>query len=230
VRAVKRGGIVADGDETMFDGVPGDDDHPPTDSPPNRRGWWLALGVLGLGVLIGVILALVLSGDNEKKVASDVSSKASTTTSSTSSTSTTTTTVPPTTAPPSTAANPSGGGGGSGGTTATTTGGGGTPSTTAASTGPVITSYTSSTTQIACPAPDVSTSLPPPTVTLYWQTKNTTGVDISIDGPGVYGSYGPSGQQTFNIGCDGNTHTYMLTAKGTNGQTVSQTISVQTKK
>jgi hypothetical protein len=71
-------------------------------------------------------------------------------------------------------------------------------------------------------------TVPTPTVTLSWATQNATGVDLSVDGPGIYGSYGPSGSTTLNVPCNGATHTYMLTAKGSNGQTATKTISVAT--
>jgi hypothetical protein len=54
-------------------------------------------------------------------------------------------------------------------------------------------------------------------------------VDLSVDGAGVYASYGPSGNTTINVPCDGATHTYTLTAKGANGLVASQTVSVQTR-
>jgi hypothetical protein len=168
-----------------------------------------AIGAL-LVVLAIVVVVLLLSdkgdGDNTKAAAT--------------STSTTVTTTPTTTQAPTT--NSGGTGTGSGGTTATTA------PPTSPSNAPVITSYTSSTTSIACPASDVSTTLPPPTVTLSWATQNATGVDLSVDGPGVYGSNGPSGSTTLNVACNGATHTYLLTAKGSNGQTATKTISVAT--
>jgi hypothetical protein len=94
----------------------------------------------------------------------------------------------------------------------------------------VITSYIASTTSITCPASDLSTTLPAPSVTLTWATQNASGVDLSVDGPGLYGSYGPSGIQTLAVACNGNTHTYRITAKGTQGQTVNKTVSVTTHK
>jgi hypothetical protein len=74
------------------------------------------------------------------------------------------------------------------------------------------------------------TTLPPPTVALTWATQNASGVDLSVDGPGFYGSYGAAGSQILNVVCDGHTHTFRLTAKGTQGQTATKTISVATHK
>jgi hypothetical protein len=70
-----------------------------------RRPWWIyALAALGAGILVGVLLAVLLSGDDDE----EPFGRGTTTTS----TSTTTTTLPPTTvaptAPPTTAATPPG--------------------------------------------------------------------------------------------------------------------------
>jgi hypothetical protein len=53
-------------------------------------------------------------------------------------------------------------------------------------------------------------------------------VTISVDGPGVYGSYGPNASTTITVPCNGQTHTYLLTAKAANGQTATKSISVAT--
>jgi hypothetical protein len=175
--------------------------------PKARDDKWrrIAIGIGALVVVLAIVIAvLLLTSDDD-----DSGTNAAAT-----STSTPIVSTPPTSQSPTTA---------SGGTTATTT-----AATTAASSAPVITSYTSSTTSIACPASGVSTTVPPPTVTLSWTTQNATGVDLSVDGPGIYGSYGPSGSTTLNVGCTGATHTYQLTAKGSNGQTATKTISVAT--
>ncbi len=62
-----------------------------------------------------------------------------------------------------------------------------------------------------------------------WQVTGATGVDLSVDGPGLFGSFGPSGSQSFNFSCGGpvgstETHSYTLTTTG--GMTVSRTLSV----
>jgi hypothetical protein len=48
---------------------------------------------------------------------------------------------------------------------------------------------------------------------------------LSVDGPGAYGTYGPSGSANFTYGCADASHTFMVTAKGPNGQT-QKTITV----
>lgn len=119
----------------------------------------------------------------------------------TSASSTTTSNSTTTTAPPTAG----GGNGGSG-----TNGGASTPA---------IASFTASPAPIDCSGGSAS-------VTLTWSTRNATGADISVDGPGVYASYGPSGSTAINFPCDGNSHTYTLTAKGAGGATARQTITV----
>ena len=162
------------------------------------------VGALLVVVLAIVVVVLLVSGggdDNNSNAAATTTSKSTSTTV----TSTPTTTLPATTTPTTPSTPP--------------------PTTSGA---PVITSYTASTLSIVCPAADVSTTLPPATVTLTWTTQNASGVDLSVDGPGLYGSYGPAGSQTLNVTCNGNTHTYKLTAKGTQGQNATKTLSVAT--
>ncbi len=183
-----------------------DESEAPIEADPSDDKWRrIAIGIGALVVVLAIVIAvLLLSGDDD-----DSGTNAAAT-----STSGPTASTPPTSLPPTTA---------SGGTTATTS-----AATTAASNAPVINSYTSSTTSIACPVANVSTTVPPATVTLSWTTQNATGVDLSVDGPGVYGSYGPSGSTTLDVPCNGATHTYLLTANGSNGQTATKTISVAT--
>ncbi len=201
-------GGVADGEDV---GSPDTD----ADSGRRRRVLAIALGVVAIGLVI-VLAVLLLSDNSSDDKVSSASRSVTTSTSTTSTTVPVTTTLPLSTAPNTTAA-----------TAPPATTSGGTTATTSAP-GPVITSYTSSTTSIACPAGDVSTSVGPPSITLSWTTEHATGVDLGVDGPGVYASYGPSGTTQLTVPCDGNTHTYKLTAKGTGGQTASQTISVAT--
>ena len=64
-------------------------------------------------------------------------------------------------------------------------------------------------------------------IQLTWATQNTSGVTISIDGPGPYGNYQPTGNQSVPFSCPANQHTYLLTANGTNGQSTQKTLIVQ---
>ena len=65
-------------------------------------------------------------------------------------------------------------------------------------------------------------------MTLAWTTQHATGVDLAVDGPGIYGSYGPNGQTQVNVPCDGNPHTYTLTAKSATQSSAPKTITVTT--
>jgi len=161
---------------------PGDGD----DEPDNRRWIWGILAALGV-IVLGVVIALLVTGgdDGKDKTASSTSSSA--VTSSSTSTSTSTSTTPPTTQPGA----------------------------------PVITGFTATPSPFPCTAPNGGQ------VTLTWSTTNASGVTVSIDGPGVFASYGPQGQQQVPFaGCSGS-HSYLLTAKGANNQQAQQTIVVQ---
>jgi hypothetical protein len=110
-------------------------------------------------------------------------------------------------------------GGGGGDTTPTT-------STTVAPTtqpgAPVITSFTAAPSPFPCSGTGDSGQ-----VTLNWTTTNATGVSISIDGPGVFGSFGPSGSRQVPFASCTSAHVYTLTARGQGNTQVQQTITVQ---
>jgi hypothetical protein len=55
------------------------------------------------------------------------------------------------------------------------------------------------------------------TVRLSWHVERATGVTISIDGPGVFDSYGPTDAADLPFACDGESHTYLLTTVGGTG-------------
>ncbi len=179
------------------------------DAARRRRRRRAIIGGLGaLAVVLVIVVAVLLVTRDE---GSETASSASATTTTTAASSTTTSGASSTTTASS----------------ATTTSNATTTST--ATNAPTVT-LTANPTSIACPAANVSTTLPPTTVALTWTSTNATGVDLSVDGGGLYNSYGPNGNATLNVPCDGNTHTYTATAKGTNGQTAKQTVSVATHK
>jgi len=64
-----------------------------------------------------------------------------------------------------------------------------------------------------------------PQVSLSWSVANADRVTISVDGPGVYAEYGPSGQTSILFPCPG-PHTYLITGYGQNGQTTTRTVTV----
>ena len=108
-------------------------------------------------------------------------------------------------------------------TSSTTT----TPTTTLGTTAPnapVISAFTANPNPFPCTSVNDSGQ-----ITLTWNTQNATGVTISIDGPGIFGSYGPTGQQQVPFAGCNTAHTYTLTAKGSGNQQVQQTITVQPK-
>ena len=98
-----------------------------------------------------------------------------------------------------------------------------TPGTTAPN-APVISAFTANPNPFPCTSVNDSGQ-----ITLTWNTQNATGVTISIDGPGIFGSYGPTGQQQVPFAGCNTAHTYTLTAKGSGNQQVQQTITVQPK-
>jgi serine/threonine-protein kinase len=117
-----------------------------------------------------------------------------------SSTSTSTTVAPTTTTEASTTTRP-----------ATTT-------TAATPTGaPQITSFS---------GPDSVECNAPTEVELSWATENATRTTISIDGPGVFAEYGPNMTTLLPFACDGDSHSYTLTAIGSDNRTASQTKTI----
>lgn len=67
---------------------------------------------------------------------------------------------------------------------------------------------------------------PVQTFTASWSTAGATKVTISIDGPGIYDTYGPSGETTLTFNCS-SPHTFLLTAYGADGQTATRSITLQ---
>lgn len=62
--------------------------------------------------------------------------------------------------------------------------------------------------------------------TASWTTTNATKVSISIDGPGVYKYYPANGSDSLPFSCD-TPHSFLLTAYGADGSTVSTSITLQ---
>jgi uncharacterized protein YceK len=57
----------------------------------------------------------------------------------------------------------------------------------------------------------------PTTITVSWSYAHANSLTISIDGPGAYDTYGPSGSASLPFACDGNAHSYTFTAHGPAG-------------
>jgi hypothetical protein len=62
--------------------------------------------------------------------------------------------------------------------------------------------------------------------TASWSTTDATKVTISIDGPGVYETYGPSGDASLPFNCS-SSHSFLLTAYGADGTTVTKQVTLQ---
>lgn len=62
--------------------------------------------------------------------------------------------------------------------------------------------------------------------TASWSTTNAVKVTISIDGPGIYKTYGPTGSDSLPFSCS-SSHTFLLTAYGHDGSTVTRSITLQ---
>jgi hypothetical protein len=108
------------------------------------------------------------------------------------------------------------GGGATGQNTGSQSGGGGGST----ATGPTITSFQTPD-NIDCHNGDFQM------FTASWNTSNAVKVTMSIDGPGVYKTYdGPSGSDSFPFNCS-TSHTFLLTAYGSDGHTATQTITLQ---
>jgi hypothetical protein len=61
--------------------------------------------------------------------------------------------------------------------------------------------------------------------TATWSTTNAVNVTISIDGPGVYDTYGPNGEASLPFNCS-SSHTFLLTAHGSDGQTATRSVTL----
>jgi cytoskeletal protein RodZ len=59
-------------------------------------------------------------------------------------------------------------------------------------------------------------------VRLSWHVERATGVTISIDGPGIYDSYGPTDAADLPFSCGEPQHTYLLTTTGGTGSPATQ--------
>jgi hypothetical protein len=62
--------------------------------------------------------------------------------------------------------------------------------------------------------------------TASWSTSNATRVTISIDGPGIYAEYGPSGETSLPFNCN-SSHTFLLTAYNQDGTKATKQITLQ---
>ncbi len=86
------------------------------------------------------------------------------------------------------------------------------------------------------PAPAIATFVTPDNIDCHngnqqnfsasWTTTNAVKTTISIDGPGVYKTYGANGSDSLPFNCS-SSHSFLLTAYGADGRTATRTITLQ---
>jgi hypothetical protein len=171
-------------------------------STPNRTRRTRTAAAAALAVLLGVSIAACSDGGSDKAKAKDDT--------------TTTTAASSTTVAP--AGNNTGGQSGNGNTNAGNSGGGNSGGG-QSSPNPVINSF-STPENIDCHNGNLQN------FTASWSTTNATKVTISIDGPGVYDTYAANGSTSLPFNCS-SSHSFLLTAYGANGHTVTRSITLQ---
>jgi hypothetical protein len=82
-----------------------------------------------------------------------------------------------------------------------------------------------------CPQGTNLNPIPGKPLVIEWKVRGAHQVELAVDGPGLYKTYGTSGTETFTFGCGGSpgrveTHTYKLTTVG-GGAVRSKTISAK---
>jgi len=134
--------------------------------------------------------------------------------------------------PTSAAATTPAGGDGTVGSAQTTPASGGGKTTQPPATGPRIVYFrVSATGKPSCPAGTNLNPIPGKDVTLEWQAAAVDGTQLAVDGPGLYGSYGPQDTVTLAFPCSGKagtqqSHTYTLRTVG-GGPERTQTLTVK---
>jgi len=97
-------------------------------------------------------------------------------------------------------------------------------------------SGTPTTVHPTAPAPVILTFVTPENIDCHngnfqtfsasWTTKNAVKTTISIDGPGIYKTYPANADESLPFNCS-SPHTFLLTAFGSDGATVSRSITLQ---
>jgi len=168
---------------------------PPGAGPAGRGRRMAGLGIVALlaGLGVGALTAgLTGSGRNGAATGPGNSTTSSTRAPSTTSSSTTTSSTTTSTSSTTTSS-----------TTSTTT-----PASTTSTTGVPQPSFAS----VSVPSTaDCNTE---PTITVSWRAGNATGVAISIDGSGVYGTYPSWGSAVVPFTCGPPSHRYTFTTQG----------------
>jgi hypothetical protein len=178
----------------------------PRPSAPRRRGLGARRGLVGAAVL-----AVALSGVGAACGSSSDDASSDTTSAGASGT------VPANETTVSTGGSSSGGG--SNGSSSGGSSNGGSSGGGSSTTKPVINSFTTPE-NIDCHNGNFQE------FTASWSTTGATRVTISIDGPGVYKEYGPSGSDSLPFNCS-SAHTFLLTAYSADGGTTTKQITLQ---
>ena len=86
------------------------------------------------------------------------------------------------------------------------------------------------------PAPVIATFVTPDNIDCHngnsqnfsasWTTTNAVKTTISIDGPGIYKTYGADGSDSLPFNCS-SSHSFLLTAYAQDGRSVTKTITLQ---
>ena len=95
---------------------------------------------------------------------------------------------------------------------------------------------TGGTTAPSGPAPTINSFVTPDNIDCHngnsqnfsasWTTTNAVKTTISIDGSGVYKTYGANGSDSLPFNCS-SSHTFLLTAYGQDGRTATRSITLQ---
>ena len=85
-----------------------------------------------------------------------------------------------------------------------------------------------------CPKGTNVAPIPAVDLVVEWQVTGADQVTLSVDGPGVYKSYGPQGTETFYWSCGGKpgttvSHTYLLRAVTPSGAEAKKTLTASAK-
>jgi hypothetical protein len=174
-----------------------------------------ARSILLVGSALALLACVTACSSSKKSPATTTTTTSTTSTTLAGTTSTVTSVSAPSTvtAPASTAAPGGSGGGGNPGT------GGAAPTSRPSSPAPVITSFNTPAT-VDC---DASNS---PFFSASWTTTGAVKTTISIDGPGIYKTYGPNASDSLPFNCS-SSHTFLLTAYSASGVRATRSITLQ---
>lgn len=185
----------------------------PTTKTTIVRRITIVRGITIVGLVTTLATGLGACGASVAKSESTTSARATTLAPTSTSTSTTSTAPAPTSRDAGTSGNSGGNATASGGGTGTNPNGGSMGSGASSTSQPTITSFTTPD-DIDCHNGNLQE------FTLTWATERASKVTISIDGPGIYDTYGPSGSASLPFNCS-TPHSFLLTAYAADGTTTA---------